>query len=92
MLDGIKVVGVLSQFETKLVLKGDKAMTAFQLHHYQLESSDDWRIANGPALITFKGPHPEFLLFLTKESNNTYKPVSGQTDPAGVSVLELTTY
>jgi hypothetical protein len=92
LLDHINVVGVLTEFETKLILKGDKKLARFQLHHYRLKSGDDWRIANGPALVEFRGPHPEFLLFLTRERYGKYKPVTGQTDPAGISVIELVTY
>ena len=35
------------------------------------------------------GPHPDFLMFLTKEKDGRYVPVTGQVDPALFSVIEL---
>ncbi len=89
VLDDIKVRGVITDFRSLLVLKGPKDISTFQLQHYQLESPRDENIANGPDLIRFRFEHPAFLLFLVKEGTNTYVPVVGQTDPAGLSVLEL---
>src|SRR2546423_6209700 len=43
-----KVIGVATDFKTYLVLKGDKAIETFQLHHYRFASdSDKSTIANG---------------------------------------------
>lgn len=84
------VIGVLTDFNTYLVLKGDKTIKTFQLHHYRLASdSDKVTIANGPNLIAFDWEHPSFLLFLTKQPDGRYAPVSGQEDSADFSVLEL---
>lgn len=92
VLDDIRVVGVLTQFETRLVLKGPKETTAFGLHHYRLESTDDLNIVNGPGLIDIQ-IHPHrvytFFLFLRREKDGVYVPVTDQTDPAGTSVIEL---
>jgi hypothetical protein len=82
-----KVIGVVSDFETRLTLKGAKNLKGFQLHHYRL---DDVEYSNGPSLIDIKlGRKPTFVLFLIKEKDGRYAPVTGQTDPAALSVLEL---
>lgn len=84
------VIGVLTDFQIYLVLKGDKSIQTVQLHHYRLASdSEKLTTANGPSLITFDWEHPTFLLFLTKQPDGRYAPVSGQEDPADFSVLEL---
>ncbi len=92
VLEDIPVVDVLTEFETRLVLKGSKEITALTLHHYRLESADDWNIANGPGLIDIQ-IHPHriytFFLFLRREKDGVYVPVTDQTDPAGTSVIEL---
>lgn len=86
----LNVIGVTTEFRTHLIFKGDKTIETFRLHHYRLaSSSDSSTIANGPSLIFFSWAHPSFLLFLTKETDGKYAPVSGQEDPADFSVLEL---
>lgn len=85
----IQGIGLVSEFESRLVLKGPKDITKFRLHHYRIENPE--LIANGPRLVTIEpGRHPTFLLFLIKERDGRYAPVSGQTDPAAFSVVELT--
>ena len=86
----VAVVGVLSEFETRLVLKGPKDVAAFRLHHYRLASDDDLMIVNGPNLLRFPEKYkPCYMMFLRKEREDVYAPVTGQTDPAMESVLEL---
>jgi hypothetical protein len=84
----IPVVGVLTGFETSLVLKGDKNVKHFVLHHYRLARNEP--SVNGPMLVSFN-PNQKFsfLLFLTKQSDGRYAPVTGQTDPAILSVIML---
>lgn len=91
LLDNINVIGVITEFRSRLILKGAQNVTTFQLHHYRLQSESDENVANGPDLIRFPRPrpHPPFLMFLIKEADGRYAPVGGQTDPAGLSVLEL---
>ncbi len=92
VLEDIPVVGVLTEFQTLLILKGAKEIKAFTLHHYRLASADDWNIANGPGLINIQiDPHRiyTFFLFLRREKDGVYVPVTDQTDPAGTSVIEL---
>jgi hypothetical protein len=93
LLDNIKVVGVTTDFKAALILKGPKDIRVFKLHHYRLESRSDENVVNRPNLIPTAQPGPQhraFLLFLTKEPDGRYAPVTGQTDPVTLSVLELT--
>jgi hypothetical protein len=83
----VDVIGVTSQFKTCLIIKGPKDIGEFQLHQYTLRGAP---VGNGPALVRVApGRHPGFLLFLVKEPDGRYAPVTGQTDPAVLSVLEL---
>jgi hypothetical protein len=85
------VIGVVTEFRTRLILKGEKSLTSFQLHHYRLASkSDAQTIANGPALIEIpEDKHPTYLLFLLREADGRYAPATDQIDPAVKSVLRL---
>ena len=85
------VIGVVTEFESRIVIKGAKNLTKFQLHHYRYQSEEDeFAVTNTPELVRIKpGEHPSFLLFLVKEGDGKYAPVTGQTDPAAFSVLDL---
>ena len=86
----LNVVGVITDFRTHLVLKGDRGIKTFQLHHYRLQNPrDEETVANGPNLVSFSRQGLPCLLFLVKESDGRYAPVTGQEDPALHSVLEL---
>jgi hypothetical protein len=88
---GLDVIGVTTDFRTHLILKGDKSIASFQLHHYRVASvAADASLANGPNFIRFSFEHPAFLLFLNKADDGRYVPVTGQEDPGAFSVLELT--
>jgi hypothetical protein len=87
---GLKVIGVVTDVRAHLVLKGNSSIKTFRLHHYTLESPhDEETIANGPNLIKFSREHSPCLLFLVKERDGRYAPVTGQEDPALHAVLEL---
>jgi hypothetical protein len=90
---GLIVVGVVSDFESCIVLKGQKDTTKFQLHHYRYEKpADEFATSNMPELIKLQsGVHGTFLMFLIKQPDGKYAPVTGQTDPASDSVLALDT-
>jgi hypothetical protein len=85
----VAVLGLNTEFQVRLVLKGDQKIKKFVLHHYKLEHEES--MINGPELVSFDsqiwGPH--YLLFLTKERDGRYTPVTGQTDPALYSVIQL---
>jgi len=45
---------------------------------------------NGPSLASFDAKeHTRYLLFLHREADGRYSPVSGQTDPAFFSAVKL---
>jgi hypothetical protein len=87
------VVGLSSKFAVFLVLKGDQGVKTLILHHYQLKTpvSADIPVINGPMLASFDSDKltKQFLLFLHRESDGRYAPVSGQTDPRDVSIFRL---
>jgi len=87
----VTVIGVITEFQTSIILKGMKDIKKFQLHHYRYRSEDDESaVANTPELVKIKpGMRQGFLLFLVKELDGKYAPATGQTDPAILSVLEL---
>jgi hypothetical protein len=82
------VIGVITEFETLLVLKGSK-QKRFILHHYRLVPSDV-ALINGPTLLTFdpKEDHRPYLLFLVREQDGRFAPVASQTD-LDVSVRQV---
>jgi hypothetical protein len=87
----LAVIGVVSEFETRIVIKGPPDIKKLQLHHYRYKSEGDKvAVSNTPELVEVTpGENPCFLLFLVKEADGKYAPVGGQTDPAGLSVLIL---
>jgi hypothetical protein len=85
----VAVIGVVTSFKSRLVLKGSPSLSSFRLHYYRFQIEDDKLAANSPELIEISGKDQTFLLFLTKEPDGKYAPVTGQTDPASFSVLEL---
>ena len=92
-------IGVTGEFETNFVLKGPQSVKNIRLHYYKFQDEDDAFRAYPPQLIrivppvTRDGKHygggGEYLLFVTKEADGRYAPVTGQRDPALSSVLEL---
>src|SRR5438874_6541399 len=78
MAPPVEVLGLSTEFQVCLVLKGDKATNKFVLHHYKLEHEEP--MISGPELISFdpKLWGPPFLLFLVKERDGRYAPVTGQ--------------
>jgi hypothetical protein len=86
-----KVVGVVTEFKTQLILKGEKTIQTVQLHHYRFANkSDAQATANGPDFIEIPtDKHATYLLFLSKETDGRYGPATDQIDPAAKSVLRL---
>ena len=84
---GQPVIGVETKFAISAVLKGDKAMKDFILHHYR---ADVVVVPNGPTFVSFDPVKKRtYLLFLVRETNGRYAPAFGQADPGlcGISVL-----
>jgi hypothetical protein len=83
-----RVLGLSTEFEVRLVLKGNTKIKTFVLYHYRLEHDEP--SVNGPALVTFNSKQwMSFLLFLVREPDGRYAPVTGQTDPGYFSIMEL---
>lgn len=82
----VDVIGVDTDFETCLILKGEKDITKFRLHHYTTNE----QFTNGPSLIkVVLEKRPAYLMFLIREKDGRYVPATDQTDPAEWSVLRL---
>ena|SRR5438309_1521376 len=82
------VIGLETQFETQVVLKGTKR-ARFMLHHYRSVPS---RVAvlNGPLFMIFdpKRGTNVYVLFLKREPDGRFAPTGGQTD-IHISVREM---
>lgn len=90
LLGDVNVIGVQTEFAVRLTLKGSANIKRFLLHHYR--EPDDQFTENGPHLVSIHlsaGRHPDFLMFLIREKDGRYAPLTGQTDPGSFSVLEL---
>jgi hypothetical protein len=86
----ILVVGVETQLDVRLVLKGEPKTKTIALHHYALQKPADGLTRGAPQLVSFDPKQPVcYLMFLKREANDRYAPVTGQTDPAAESVIEL---
>jgi hypothetical protein len=84
----VPVIGVVTDFESLLVLKGTKPRR-FMLHHYR-EVRPKFMV-DGLNLIEFhpnKSQRQFYLLFLAREPNGRFAPVAGQ-DWVDISVQEL---
>ncbi len=74
--DGQRVIGVNTTFTASGVLKGDKALKDFVLHHY-------FAVSVKPSALP-----RTYILFLHREADGRYAPAVGQADP-GLGVREL---
>jgi hypothetical protein len=85
-----EVIGVETEFATRVILKGPKDVKKFLLHHYRLSVEKDRWGYGAPNLIEIPGErHGTFLMFLSREKDGRYAPVTGQFDPAVLSVFEI---
>jgi hypothetical protein len=85
----MKLFGVETEFQVQLVMKGPQDTKKFVLHHYRLQGNPE-EIANGPLFIQIRSQkHDTFVMFLKKEKDGRYAPMTGQFDPAVLSVLEI---
>ena len=83
------VIGLSTEFDLSVVMKGDKSLKKLFLHHYRLTNPKQLMM-NGPSLASFDTKqYSRYLLFLHREADGRYSPVSGQTDPAMFSILKL---
>ena len=83
----IPIVGLSSEFEVSLVLKGDTNLTKLVVHHYRLANPVQW--VGEFALASFDPKEStRYLLFLQREPDGRYAPLD-QVDPAETSLLKL---
>jgi hypothetical protein len=96
--DGEHVIGIATAFHISVVLKGEKTLKNFVLHHYRtVDGTNVPHVPNGPTFVYFSPVEDErlyqqaYLLFLTREADGRYAPVVGQSDPGqGIRKLEGT--
>ena len=87
----IPAIGVETTFTILSVLKGDTGTNSLVFHHLR-EAEKPGVQDNSPGLVTFDPKEKKrFLLFLKRESDGRYAPLTGQTDPDG-GVRDLGTY
>jgi hypothetical protein len=78
--------GVETSFKVLTVLKGERDVKRFVLHHFTLGSAPANR---GPLLVSFKPEEKkQFLMFLQKEADGRYSAANGQTDPQ-ISIIRI---
>ncbi|MGJ5817708.1 hypothetical protein [Paludibaculum fermentans] len=80
----VKCRAVETQFVVSVVLKGDRSIQKFTLHHARWPQAQP--VARGPLLVLFDPQDSRrsgsYLLFLVREPDGRYAPTDGQTDPA----------
>jgi hypothetical protein len=91
--EAVSAIGVETVFRVSVVLKGDKTLKQFTLHHYREAESENHLAAEGPHLVSFnladRSEIYSSLLFLVKESDGRYAPTGGQTDPGYNSIIRI---
>ncbi|MCC7250233.1 MAG: hypothetical protein IT473_16560 [Lysobacter sp.] len=87
----VRVVGVTTELEVKAWLKGAPRTPKIELHHYRLDSEKASQpLLNGPLLLEFHTAESRtYLMYLVREPDGRYAPATGQTDPAGFSVVRI---
>jgi len=84
-----EVIGVETEFETRLTLKGSKEVNKFLLHHYRPAGQNEGGYG-APNFVRIPSGYPgTFLMFLIKEKDGRYAPITGQFDPDGMSVFQI---
>ncbi|HWB01778.1 MAG TPA: hypothetical protein VG796_02060 [Verrucomicrobiales bacterium] len=79
--------GVKTKFTVSQILKGPEDLKEFTLHHARPADPPGITI-NGPSLVSFDGAKKQsFLLYLVREEDGSYAPVSGQTDPSFQAIV-----
>ena len=89
VLKTIRVVGLSTECKVVEVLKGDKSLKTFVLHHYRPAHIEDLAVMDGPSLLIFDPKQTTtYKMYLRREADGRYAPVSGQTDPEGTSIWD----
>ena len=88
----VESIGVETLFVVSAVLKGDKTIKKFTLHHYREVNSSHITV-NGPSLVFFDPSDTSkpnsYLLFLVREPDGRFAPTGGQTDPGYKAINPL---
>lgn len=88
MTPAIPVIGLSTEFDVSLVVKGEASLKKVVVHHYRLVDPDKLMI-NGPGLAAFDLKETNrYLLFLHREADGRYAPYE-QIDPMVSSFLKL---
>jgi hypothetical protein len=86
----LESIGVETVFLVSTVLKGDKTIKKFTLHHYRERNGVTM---NGPMLVFFDpsdaSNRHSYLLFLVREPDGRFAPTGGQTDPGYKAINPL---
>jgi hypothetical protein len=91
----IRIEGIVTTFEVKLILKGSESSKKIRVLHFRIKEIRGLvGVINGPGFVQFAtGPvkvssksgwhieKPSYLLFLKKMADGRYGAVTGQTDP-----------
>lgn len=87
----IKSIGVETVFAVSAVLKGDATVKQITLHHCR--EAQISAALNGPYLVSFDpsdmSKRSSYLLFLVREPDGRFAPISGQTDPGDKAISRL---
>jgi hypothetical protein len=86
--DTIPLIGLETKFDVKAILKGNRKLHQFVVHHYRLAKPEIPIVGDTPALLTFD-VGASYLLFLVKEPDGRYGPASDQQDPARTCAFKL---
>ena len=80
----IHAVGLSTTLRIAVVLKGDKQLHGCVVHHYRLTEADSGAIlVDGPDLVSFDtSQNSDYLLFLKREEDGRYIPVTAPTASA----------
>lgn len=79
---GVPAIGLESTLDIQAVLKGDKTLKRFVLHHYiigKLSKSNQ----------AYLDQYEDYILFLKRESDDRYVPTDGQPFPRFHSIKQL---
>ena len=86
----VHVVGVQTEFVVRVVMKGEATIQKITVPHYGLANVEDGRVRGAPHLVSFDAKQRQcYLLFLKKEADGRFAPVTGQTDPGADCVIKL---
>ena len=93
LMSSFPVIEVSTDFKVVLTLKGD-VVEILRLRHYRWDRerlAPGFVVVNGPNELSFSpsgGRSPDYLLFLKKDADGSFSPVSGHTFP-GNGVFSL---